>query len=387
MRKGLYILSLALCASSATMLTSCFKEEPLNAECDIESVAVHCADPSQAFYNLTDTMQVVSSADSVVTFSVRSSADLSSASLSITTTSGATASVTSGSTTDLGPGKEVHYRVTSQDGNWHRDYTVKFVAVTHTVSDTIKYDFEYYELEPKASAYYLWHNLMPDGTLGNDWSTANPGYQISRPSATKDDYPTIPLTEGYDGAGVSLITRDTGGFGVMVNMRLAAGNMFLGSFDVGSAMKDAMKATRFGVGFDKKPVKFTGYFQYTPGTKFQNRAGKEVEGRVDKGSIYAVLYRNHDSQGNAVMLDGSNVLTSDLIVALAQVENVTTTDGWTYFEIPFNYTEGINNELLSNRGYNLAVVFSSSADGASFEGAVGSHLKVDKVRVICATEE
>ena len=112
-----------------------------------------------------------------------------------------------------------------------------------------------------------------------------------------------------------------------------------------------------------------------------------MAGRVDEGSIYAVFYRNHDSQGNVVMLDGNDVLTSSQIVAIAQVQSVTKTNGWTYFEIPFNYSEGIDNTLLTNRGYNLTVVFSSSVNGATFEGAVNSELLVDKVRVICATEE
>ncbi len=366
-------------------LTSCFKDEPLNAECDIETVTVHCPNPENVFFNLTDTMQNVLSADSVVTFSVRSNADMSKASLRVTTTAGATVTVTDGSGLEVG--KSVRYRITSQDGNWSRNYTIKFVPVTHTVSDTIKYDFEHYELEPKSGAYYIWHNVLPDGSLGNDWSTGNPGFQISRSSAKPDEYPTMPLAAGYDGAAIKLVTRDTGPFGIMANMRLAAGNFFLGTFDLSYALHDAMKATRFGVIFDKKPITFTGYFQYKPGEKFQDRSGKEVAGRVDKGSIYAVLYRNHDSQGNVVMLNGSDVLTSSQIVALAQVPDVTTTDGWTRFEIPFDYHEGIDNTLLANRGYSLAVVFSSSSEGATFEGAVNSELLVDKVRVICATEE
>ncbi len=385
MRKGLYIIALTMCAACSTTLISCIKDEPLNSECDIETVTVRCPNPENAFFNLTDTMQKVSSADSVITFSVRNNADLSNATLHITTTDGATITTTSNTQPEVG--KDLHYTITSQDGNWHRSYTVKFVPVTHTVNDTIKYDFENYELEPKTSAYYVWHNVLPDGTLGNDWSTGNPGFKISRSSAKPDEYPTVPLPEGYDGAGIKLVTRDTGGFGAMVNMRLAAGNFFLGTFDVSNALKDAMKATRFGVGFDKKPIKFTGYYQYTPGAKFQDRSGKEVAGRVDEGSIYAVFYRNHDSQGNVVMLDGNDVLTSSQIVAIAQVQSVTTTSGWTYFEIPFNYSEGIDNTLLANRGYNLTLVFSSSTNGATFEGAVGSELLVDKVRVICATEE
>ena len=385
MKKTIKTIAVALCAICATALTSCFKDEPLNAECDIESVAVHVPQPAQAFFNLSDTLQNVQSADSVITFSVRSSADLSASSLDIATTPGAKLEQISGGVPQVG--REMRYRVTSEDGRWQRTYAIRFAPVSHTVNDTIKFDFEHFELEPKAGAYYIWHNVMPDGALGNDWATGNPGFQMSRGSAKPDEYPTVPLAEGYDGAGIKLTTRDTGPFGVMVNMRIAAGNFFLGTFDVGSALKDAMKATRFGVSFDKKPVKFTGYYKYAPGEKFQDRSGKKVDGVIDEGSVYAVLYRNHDSQGNAVVLDGNDVLTSPQIVAIAKVAKVEATTGWTAFEVAFEYSEGINSELLASRGYNLAVVFSSSAKGDQFQGAVGSELCVDKVRVICATEE
>ena len=37
-------------------------------------------------------------------------------------------------------------------------------------------------------------------------------------------------------------------------------------------------------------------------------------------------------------------------------------------------------------GYNLTVCFSSSIDGAAFEGAIGSTLLIDKVRIYCEEE-
>ena len=39
--------------------------------------------------------------------------------------------------------------------------------------------------------------------------------------------------------------------------------------------------------------------------------------------------------------------------------------------------------ILENYGYNLAVVFTSSVDGAYFRGAVGSTLYVDTFKIIC----
>ncbi|MBR7004577.1 MAG: PCMD domain-containing protein, partial [Bacteroidales bacterium] len=39
------------------------------------------------------------------------------------------------------------------------------------------------------------------------------------------------------------------------------------------------------------------------------------------------------------------------------------------------------------RGYSMTVVFSSSKGGDSFIGAVGSTLCIDKVRLICESED
>ena len=99
------------------------------------------------------------------------------------------------------------------------------------------------------------------------------------------------------------------------------------------------------------------------------------------------MYRNHDADGKDIVLHGDNVLTSDMIVGKAVLENVETTDEWIKFDVPFVFSEEINEDLLANRGYSLAVVFSSSEDGAKFEGAVGSTLLISKVRVACAKTE
>ena len=87
------------------------------------------------------------------------------------------------------------------------------------------------------------------------------------------------------------------------------------------------------------------------------------------------------------MLYGDYVLTNENIVAIARITDMRYTDEWTYFELEYNYTEEIDYDLLENFGYNFTVVFSSSKDGATFEGAIGSTLCVDKVRVICKTRE
>jgi hypothetical protein len=164
--------------------------------------------------------------------------------------------------------------------------------------------------------------------------------------------------------------------------------MFLGVFDIGVAAMEPLKATRFGIVFTQKPVKMTGYYKFHPGEVFTDKNRVQHPERKDLGDIYAVLYRNHDKDGNAVVLYGDNVLSSDLIVAVARVASVNETNGeWVHFDIEYEYRKDIDEELLKERGYNLTIVFSSSIEGATFEGAIGSTLKVDKVRLTCETKE
>ena len=379
-------LVLALTCMVALSLTSCFGEEPDYCEADIETATLHVDDPSQFFFQATDSMQTVFSTDSVITFAVRGDADVSALAPVFKLSPGATVSPESGSVHDF-TGGPVRYTVTSQDGKWQRHYRVSVVPTMITVANTLYYNFEHYELEPTYHRYYMWHNTLPDGTLGNDWATANDGYRISMGSAAAMDYPTTPLANGYEGSAVCLTTRDTGPFGRMANKRLAAGNMFLGTFDIKIAMSDHLHATRFGLPFTSKPDRFTGYYTFEPGQTVQDFYGNPIAGRVDSADVYAVFYRNHDAAGNEVVLYGDNVLSSDLIVAVAEMEYVAPTSQWTPWDLKFVYREEVDEQLLANRGYSLAIVFSSSSAGGEFIGAIGSRLCVDKVRLICTHEE
>lgn len=366
-------------------LSGCFKDEPQNAECDIEAVSVHVARPEEIFFNLSDTLQqVLSTADSIG-FGVKRTADVTALAPKFQLTPGATITPGNGSVHDFSNGP-VAYTVTSEDRQWQRHYKVAFVPVMKTVSDTLAYDFDIPELPADKPGYYNW-NTENTGGETQKWATGNPGFNLTNSKALPADYPSARLADGYDGPAVRLMTRDTGPFGQMANMRLAAGNLFLGTFDISQALVSALKATAFGVKFDRKPVKFSGYYRYTPGPKFQDRSGKTVEGKVDKGDIYSVLYRNHDDQGNPVTLNGENVLSSSQIVAIARVDNIETTSEWKRFEVDYTYLSALDPALLEQYGYSLTIVFTSSSDGAFFEGAIGSTLDVDKVRVVCEKTE
>ena len=371
----------ALCLT----LSSCFEDEPANAEADIEQAYVHVDNPTDIFYNATDTLIDVLSDTETISFTVRRTADLTAMAPMFVITEGATIEPESGTVRDFSNGG-LTYTVTSEDGQWQRTYTVSFDYATVTANDTVHYDFENYYLD-SSSKYYVWSDLDEDGNELNNWATGNPGFQLSRGSAEPEEYPTVPIEDGYDGACVKLETRSTGSFGEMVNKRLAAGNLFLGSFDVSLALIETMQATCFGLPFDRIPIRFTGYYKYQHGDTFQDEDGNVVDDTEDAGRIYAVFYRNHDDDNNSVVLHGDDARTNENIVGKADMGQVADVSEWTYFDIEFEFSEDIDEELLAEQGYNLALIFSSSENGAAYYGAVGSTLYLDKVSIICSDTE
>ena len=61
------------------------------------------------------------------------------------------------------------------------------------------------------------------------------------------------------------------------------------------------------------------------------------------------------------------------------------TSEWTSFNITFELqnSKTINDNMLAAGKYKLAVVFSSSVEGAAFKGSVGSTLWIDEVTIHC----
>lgn len=393
MKRYSKFLAILVTMASGLSLTSCFKDEPLNAECDIEQAYIHAGDNlDNWFEHPSDTLRDVQSDETAITFTVKGSVDLTKLAPQFRITEGATITPESGSVQDFSKGP-VTYVVTSQDKKWSRTYSVTVKKGMTELAGEHNFDFENAYV---SKGYYNWNEPW-DGSKLTIWATGNAGYKMSNASTQKDKYPTVSIEDGYEGKGVKLTTCRTSPLADMVKKPIAAGNLFIGRFDATDALNDAMKATKFGYAFSfaSKPIRLEGWYKYKAGEKFTDKNMKELTDRHDFGTIYAVLYDNHDAQGKAIVLYGDNVQTSSQIVALALVGDTHDDNGkvaigdatqWTHFSVPFDYSsygKTIDPVKLRNGGYSLAIVCSSSTNGADFMGAVGSTLWVDSFKIIC----
>lgn len=386
-------------------IVSCVGDEPANAECDIEQVWVHVDNPDAVFFHTYDTLYTVPSTVNDIMFQTRYDAVVGRVPVGFVITPKASifrldenkreVPFVNGDLVDFSNGREVTFRVRSESRQYQRDYSISIVPKQQTNGDMF-FDFEessYYLLTEGSSSYYLWkHDSAP---MQPWWSCGNPGFRLSRSSAKAMEYPTTPAVgEGVDGSTcVKLTTCSTGDFGAMVNMRLAAGNLFIGTFDVAHALRNALLATKMGHPYSHKPIKLSGYYKYVPGKVKQDRAGKPMPDEQDYPDIYCVVYRNVDDAGQKIQMDGNILDTdknnnpyADYIVGMARIkqEDIDCTGKqWVKFELPLTYTKDISREDVENEKYNTAVVFSSSNGGAYFLGAIGSTLWIDNVTLEC----
>ena len=175
-----YLRTVAVMLTGMT-LASCFKDEPLNSECDIEEAYIHTDNPTEMFFQASDTLVNVIPSESTVSFNVRIGSDVSALAPRFRLTEGATISPENGSTQDFSKGP-VTYVVTSQDRQWSRTYQVEVREDVRTVGDTLKFDFEHYELNKRYEPYgkyYEWYELRADGSKNDYWDTGTAGFNIS----------------------------------------------------------------------------------------------------------------------------------------------------------------------------------------------------------------
>lgn len=147
--------------------------------------------------------------------------------------------------------------------------------------------------------------------------------------------------------------------------KVTSGSLFLGDFEVDA--QKTLRSTRFGVPYSAKPIVVRGYYKYIPGEVYyrcddpekSNEAVKDASLK-DECAISAVLYEvssyetteDHDKDER---LDGTNIYTSDKIVAIDVLESGAT-DGYVSFELNLEYKQ----EFDATKLYRFAIICSSS---------------------------
>ena len=379
-------------------LNSCIQDEPLNAECDITGVDTLWLQQNHAL--IVGNPYV---GNNRVTFTVPYDADRSSLSPKFYVTPGArlTAKVggvevadANGLTRNFDTPQT--YTTHSEDGRWSKDYEVSFELAPRP-QEVWQLDFETFELDAN-NHYQEWYELDandPSNPRRNYWASGNGGYNLTGLGSSPDVFPTVAAENGVSGKCVKLETKDTGTYGQMTKpkMPIAAGNLFIGEFDLTKASKKPRKATKFGrMGLvHKKPVALEGYYKYKAGPNYTD-ANKKVKPELhDTADIYAVVYEVDPD--NFVALDGDNVLTAPNIAFMARIDKPVEFEGdmtelaaseWVHFSEPFKPMNGkaLDADRLARGGYAIAIVMTSSRQGAYFEGAIGSTLYVDQLRVV-----
>ena len=359
--------NLLFCFFMVMISVSCIREEAPNAEADILSCTVD-----------GDILKAEPEIDNEsVTLTVKSDADITNLAPVFTLTPGATITPASGSAFDFTTPRT--YTVTSEDGHWTKTYTVR--CIVSGVST--EYHFEHITMEQKNGRYQIFYDFTSNGDSVT-WASGNAGFALTNNKLEPLDFPTMQDDNGYVGKCAKLVTRSTGSFGSGFGMPIAAGNLFIGTFDLLNAIPDARKGTRLGRPFDHVPTYLSGYYKYKAGESYKVN-GEEVKGKKDQCDIYAIFYETDE---NVKYLDGFNGLTSPNLISVARISDQKETDEWMRFYIPFVAKPGkvIDKDKLAKGGYQLSIVFSSSLKGDVFEGAEGSTLWIDEVEIIQSGE-
>ena len=389
-----------LCALAS--LHSCIKDEPLNAECDITGVDPNWlnevyqqgipGNPDTTIYIKDILVGTPIVTNDYVSFNIKKGTDRSSLSPRFTTTFGATITAevdgkqvaANGITRDFSSPQI--YMLHSEDGLWSKSYVVSF----NYPQALGKLHFEYFELDA-SKRYQVWYEV--DATDQHNprrdyWATGNGGFALTGMGRDLTSYPTVSDPLGVNGNCVKLETRSTGFFGKNIGMPIAAGNIYIGTFDTKIAMKDPLKASAMGLQLvGGKPRRLEGYYKYTAGQTVTDARSHVRPELKDSADIYAVVYEVDPS--NFVPLYGDDILTSERIVMMARIENPGEPAEWTHFAEDFKYVgnKTFNEERLRKDGYAIAIVATSSRQGAYFIGAVGSVLYLDELQVIWEGED
>ncbi|WP_164112989.1 MULTISPECIES: PCMD domain-containing protein [Sphingobacterium] len=357
------------------MFSSCIKKALPNIEADILSI-VHKEDDFFADPVVTN--------DEVKLFVDDQKINVKAYAFAFKLSRGASSVPVSGSIQDFTD--PVIYTVTSENGEFSKKYTVTLTNERVTFMP-LEYDFEDYSIHDR-NKYTEFFSLRDERKL-DTWDSGNAGFVFSISPIVKKQaelYPMQYSTVAHGGkVAVKLETKSTGSFGAGAKKPIAAGNIFMGEFDSGNVMGDPLQSTHFGRPIEAAPVSFAGFYHYTPGKQVIDHNSKPMPNVKDTCSIVAVLFDADELKARTKVdyLDGTNLLTDKSIVATALLydELATVSKDFKSFKVDFDYRKVPQLDGFAGGKYRLAIVMSASKNGDIFQGAIGSVLLVDDIKI------
>ena len=256
----------------------------------------------------------------------------------------------------------VTYMVTAEDGT--------------TANWTVKLKRQGPEVQLPNSSFDAWYDAggypePGDGSTSSVWSTANAGL------ALVGGYNTEPVSDGGTGFYAKMTSIQAPAV-----VRMAAATLFTGTFTDGfPSVSDPRSNIDFGTPFTALPSGFTVQYKYTPGASYEDAGGTPLSG-TDACDIYVLLEQHIEQNGEVKRLRVGTAWnrSSDVI------------GDWTELALDITYGELSSppDYQVPPDGYaepnspptHITVVFSSSALGDDFVGAIGSVLEVDNFQLV-----
>ena len=223
------------------------------------------------------------------------------------------------------------------------------------------------------SDFNLWYtvgNYQQPGESASSsfWDTAN------KPLAIVNSPNSNPVERSGDDFYVNMIT-----IAAPALVRIAAATIYTGVFtDEFPSVTDPRSNITFGTPYAGTPVSFSTEYQYIPGASYEDANGNVIPGN-DSCDVYVLLQLADENDPENVQ----RVATAWFRSGETIVDWTTITSDFIYGELPSGspeFMQPIAPEIWAPAGSTanqITVVYSSSALGDTFTGAIDSELNAD----------
>ena len=231
-------------------------------------------------------------------------------------------------------------------------------ATTEGTTDIPNFSFDDWHLDGK-----IWYPWAEDDD--GFWDTGNRG------ATTLGDSNSIPCDETWDGNDGKSAELASTFVGVGALGKLAAGNLFTGSYKETDGTNGILD---FGQPFTGRPTKLKGHLKYSAATiSHTNSELTAMKGQPDTAVVYIALTNWSEPFEVRTRQSTRNLFDSeaDYVIAYGELQLTETVEDWTEFtiDIDYNWTDEAPSYIL--------IVSSASKYGDYFTGGDGGTLWVD----------